>query len=41
MTGIDNIYYSGSHYLEPEELRVKPFHLLKMVLEKTGLVSSP
>ncbi len=35
---IDTIYYSGSHYLEPEELGVKPFSLLKMVLEKTGLV---
>jgi DNA end-binding protein Ku len=36
---IDTIYYSGSHYLEPEELGVKPFYLLKTVLEKTGLVS--
>ncbi len=35
---IDIIYYSGSHYLEPEELGVKPFYLLKTVLEKTGLV---
>jgi DNA end-binding protein Ku len=35
---IDTIYYSGSHYLEPEELGVKPFYLLKTVLEKTGLV---
>ncbi len=35
---IDTIYYSGSHYLEPEELGVKPFSLLKTVLEKTGLV---
>ena len=35
---IDTIYYSGSHYLEPEELGVKPFSLLKLVLEKTGLV---
>lgn len=35
---IDAIYYSGSHYLEPEELGVKPFFLLKAVLEKTGLV---
>jgi DNA end-binding protein Ku len=37
-TEIDTIYYSGSHYLEPEELGVKPFFLLKTVLEKTGLV---
>ena len=35
---IDAIYYSGSHYLEPEELGLKPFFLLKTVLEKTGLV---
>lgn len=35
---IDTIYYSGSHYLEPEELGAKPFYLLKTVLEKTGLV---
>ena len=35
---IDTIYYSGSHYLEPEELGIKPFMLLKTVLEKTGLV---
>ena len=35
---IDAIYYSGSHYLEPETLGVKPFTLLKTVLEKTGMV---
>jgi DNA end-binding protein Ku len=35
---IDTIYYSGTHYLEPEELGVKPFSLLKTVLEKTGLL---
>jgi len=35
---IDTIYYSDSHYLEPEKLGVKPFALLKMVLEKTGMV---
>lgn len=35
---IDAIYYSGSHYLEPEELGLKPFFLLKTVLEKTKLV---
>lgn len=35
---IDTIYYSGSHYLEPEELGTKPFALLKTVLEQTGLV---
>ena len=35
---IDIIYYIGSHYLEPEELGTKPFHLLKTVLEKKGLV---
>ena len=35
---IDTIYYSAGHYLEPEELGVKPFNLLKTVLEKSGLV---
>jgi len=35
---IDTIYYSDSHYLEPEELGLKPFFLLKTVMEKTGLV---
>ena len=35
---IDTIYYDGSHYLEPEELGLKPFFLLKTVMEKTGLV---
>ena len=34
---IDPTYYYGSHYLEPEELGVKPFRLLKEALEKTGL----
>ena len=34
---IDPIYFEGSHYLEPEPLGVKPFALLKSVLEKTGL----
>ncbi len=31
---IDPIYYSASHYLEPEELGVKPFSLLRTVLLK-------
>ena len=35
---IDTVYYSGSHYLIPEELGLKPFTLLKTVLEKTGMV---
>lgn len=35
---IDAIYYSDSHYLEPEKLGVKPFQLLKTVLEQTGTV---
>jgi DNA end-binding protein Ku len=35
---IDTVYYGGSHYLEPEELGLKPFFLLKTVMEKTGLV---
>lgn len=35
---IDPIYYSGVHYLEPEELGAKPFQLLKESLRKTGRV---
>jgi DNA end-binding protein Ku len=35
---IDPTYYSGSHYLEPEELGAKPFRLLSESLRKTGLV---
>ena len=35
---IDPIYYYGSHYVEPEELGVKPFRLLKEAMEKTGRV---
>lgn len=35
---IDPIYYYGSHYIEPEELGVKPFWLLKEALKKTGRV---
>jgi len=35
---IDPTYYYGSHYLEPEELGGKPFHLLSEALRKTGLV---
>ena len=35
---IDPIYYYGVHYLEPEELGVKPFQLLREALIKTGRV---
>ncbi len=35
---IDPIYYYGCHYVEPEELGVKPFRLLREALEKTGRV---
>lgn len=35
---IDPLYYYGAHYLEPENLGVKPFLLLKEALEKTGRV---
>ncbi len=35
---IDLIYYHSGHYLEPEELGIKPFMLLKEVLHKTNLV---
>jgi DNA end-binding protein Ku len=33
---IDPIYYYGCHYIEPEELGVKPFQLLREALQKTG-----
>lgn len=35
---IDPLYYYGSHYVEPEELGVKPFRLLREALVKTGRV---
>jgi DNA end-binding protein Ku len=35
---IDPVYYYGSHYIEPEELGVKPFQLLRQALQKTGKV---
>jgi DNA end-binding protein Ku len=35
---LDPIYYAGVHYLEPEELGIKPFRLLKDALVKTGRV---
>jgi DNA end-binding protein Ku len=35
---IDSIYYQNSHYIEPEELGMKPFSLLKEVLSKTKRV---
>jgi DNA end-binding protein Ku len=35
---IDPIYYSDSHYLEPEKLGIKPYILLRNVLEKSGMV---
>lgn len=35
---IDPIYYYGVHYLEPEDLGVKPFLLLRESLMKTGRV---
>lgn len=35
---IDSIYYHSSHYLEPEELGVKPFALLSEVLASTNRV---
>jgi len=35
---IDPIYYYGSHYIEPEELGIKPFQLLRQALKKTGQV---
>ena len=33
---LDPVYYAGVHYLEPEELGVKPFRLLREALVKTG-----
>jgi DNA end-binding protein Ku len=35
---IDPLYFYDSHYLEPEELGVKPFCLLREALRKTGQV---
>jgi DNA end-binding protein Ku len=35
---IDPIYYHGSHYIEPEEIGVRPFHLLRQVLVESGRV---
>jgi len=35
---IDPLYFSASHYLIPEELGIKPFHLLYEALSKTGRV---
>lgn len=35
---IDPIYYYESHYVEPEELGAKPFHLLREALQKVGRV---
>jgi len=35
---IDPIYYQSSHYVEPEELGVKPFALLNKVLAQSGRV---
>lgn len=35
---IDQLYYRGSHYLEPEEVAVKPFSLLREALLKTERV---
>jgi DNA end-binding protein Ku len=35
---IDSIYYQNSHYIEPEDLGVKPFALLKEVLAKTSRI---
>ena len=34
---IDIIYYDGTHYLEPEAMGLKPFILLRNVLDKKGL----
>ncbi len=35
---IDPLYYHGNHYLEPEELGIKPFALLRDALVKTQRV---
>lgn len=35
---IDPLYYYGIHYLQPEELGIKPFLLLRQALEQTGRV---
>ena len=36
---IDIIYYDGTHYLEPEDMGLKPFILLRNVLAKKGLAA--
>lgn len=36
---IDPVYYYGSHYIEPEELGIKPFSLFREALEKTGRIA--
>lgn len=36
MKDIDPLYCYNAHYVEPEELGVKPFRLLKEALQKTG-----
>ena len=38
MNEIDPLYYHGNHYLEPEELGIKPFALLRDALVKTKRV---
>ena len=35
---IDSVYFSGSHYLEPEEFSIKPFCLLREALRQTERV---
>jgi DNA end-binding protein Ku len=35
---LDPVYFSGVHYLEPEQTGIKPFQLLIQALEKTGRV---
>jgi DNA end-binding protein Ku len=35
---IDSIYFETPYYLQPEKSGVKPYHLLKEALEKTGKV---
>lgn len=35
---VDQIYYRSSHYLEPEEIGLKPFSLLKEVLQKSNRI---
>ena len=39
LTSIDPIYFEKSYAIEPQEIGIKPFYLLKQALESTGRVA--